>query len=44
MYNVYHFRGNLVGSFDTDEAAKAYIESQPIPTDYYREYKENDNV
>jgi hypothetical protein len=34
---VYHFRGILEQDFKTEDEAKAWIDAQMIPSEYYRE-------
>ena len=37
MWNVYHYRGVLQQSFPTEAEALAWIQSQKIPSEYYKE-------
>lgn len=36
-WNVHHYRGPKVGSFNTELEAIAFINQQKIPSEYYRE-------
>jgi hypothetical protein len=36
-WHVYHYRGKIVASFTTKEAAMEFIAKQKIPTEYYYE-------
>jgi hypothetical protein len=37
LFNVYYFRGDCVGTFETIDEATAFINKQTNPTEYYYE-------
>jgi len=37
QYNLYHYRGTLIGSFGTPQEAQAAKDAQKNPSEYYWE-------